>query len=245
MSLGQSDYDIRCEWGERGLLALRDGCDCLVVVDVLSFSTCVDIATARGATIFPYRWSDDSARNFAKQAGATLAGPRATSRYSLSPVSYVDVPRGVRIVLPSPNGSSLSHASGGTPTLTGCLRNAAAVGSAARDLGQRVALIPAGERWPGGSLRPCLEDWLGVGAIIAHLSGRPSPEAAAAAAAFRACKRNLRTLVRDCLSGRELVERGYESDVALASELNVSACVPQLARGAFVDVRSQQLRVAW
>ncbi len=240
MSLDHSDYEIQSEWGEQGLLALREGCDCLVIVDVLSFSTCVDIATARGATIFPYKWSDDSARDFAEQAGATLAGPRATSQYSLSPVSYVDVARGARIVLPSPNGSSLSHGSGGTPTLTGCLRNAAAVGSAARDLGQRVALIPAGERWPDGSLRACLEDWLGVGAIAAHLGGRASPEAAAAAAAFRACRRDLRALVRDCVSGRELVKRGYESDVALASELNVSACVPQLARGAFVDVRSQQ-----
>jgi 2-phosphosulfolactate phosphatase len=39
----------------------------------------------------------------------------------------------------------------------------------------------------------------------------------------------------DCVSGRELFERGFPDDVRLASQLNVSRCAPRLVQGAFVD----------
>ena len=50
----QARYDVRFEWGERGLRALAPHVELLVIVDVLSFSTCVALACARGATVFPY-----------------------------------------------------------------------------------------------------------------------------------------------------------------------------------------------
>ena len=40
--------DTLCEWGMAGLLALHERTAALVIVDVLSFSTAVDIAVPRG-----------------------------------------------------------------------------------------------------------------------------------------------------------------------------------------------------
>jgi 2-phosphosulfolactate phosphatase len=39
--------------------------------------------------------------------------------------------------------------------------------------------------------------------------------------------------IRGCVSGRELIERGYAADVALAVEINSSRAVPVLRGGAF------------
>jgi 2-phosphosulfolactate phosphatase len=238
MSFDQAVYDIRCEWGQHGIAALAPGADVVVIVDVLSFSTCVEIATSRGAIILPYAWKDDSAARFALQEGAELAKPRGTEGYSLSPASYLTATAGARIVLPSPNGAALSLSTGSLVTLTGCLRNAAAVARAASRLGRRIAVIPAGERWADGSLRPALEDFLGAGAIIAHLSGSLSPEAQAAADLYRAASLGLESIVRRCGSGRELIDRGFEQDVVLACELNVSEGVPALVENAYVQRHS-------
>jgi 2-phosphosulfolactate phosphatase len=108
MSSDQAAYDVRCEWGLPGMSALAPGVDVLIIVDVLSFSTCVEIATTRGAAIFPYPWRDSSAEGFALQEGAELARRRGAGGYSLSPLSYLTVAAGTRIVLPSPNGASLT-----------------------------------------------------------------------------------------------------------------------------------------
>ena len=73
MRLDQSEYDLRCEWSMRGLLALAPSSDAVVIVDILSFSTAVDIAVSNGACVFPYRWKDDSAARFARDGQAHLA----------------------------------------------------------------------------------------------------------------------------------------------------------------------------
>jgi 2-phosphosulfolactate phosphatase len=43
--------------------------------------------------------------------------------------------------------------------------------------------------------------------------------------------------LRNCSSGRELIDRGFERDVELAAELNVSETVPVLKKDAFVGQR--------
>ena len=235
MDSHQANYDIRCEWGEGGVLGLSPTSDVVIIVDVLSFSTCVDMATARGATVYPYQWKDARAREFAIAIDAELAAPRGAGGFSLSPASFVDVPTGTSVVLPSPNGASLSLATRDTITLTGCLRNASAVAEAARRLGKRISVIPAGERWADNSLRPSLEDWLGAGAIINELSGSFSPEAQATLDVYRAPGAELAQKIWNSVSGVELIERGYETDVALASQIDVSCSVPILNEKAYVN----------
>jgi 2-phosphosulfolactate phosphatase len=109
------------------------------------------------------------------------------------------------------------------------------VADAARRAGGRVNVIPAGERWADGSLRPCLEDWLGAGAVISHLPGSRSPEADAASAVFERCRATLADAVRSCSTGRELEARGQANDLALASDLDASACAPRFDGVAFVS----------
>jgi 2-phosphosulfolactate phosphatase len=50
---------INVAWDKKGLHSLAQDSDVVVVVDVISFTTSVSIAAARGATVFPCRWRDD------------------------------------------------------------------------------------------------------------------------------------------------------------------------------------------
>ncbi len=232
----QQEFDIRCEWGEHGVATLAPISDVVIIVDVLSFSTSVEIAVNRGAIVFPYRQGDHTAIEYAASVGAELAGAnRDKTAYSLSPGSLMHIPKGTRIVLPSLNGATLTLAAKPAAVMAGCLRNAHAVAVAASQYGRKIAVIPAGERWEDdSSLRPSFEDLIGAGAIIDYLAGNLSPEAVSAVAAFRQVKSRLGDYLRQCGSGKELVERGLANDVMLASQLNVSECAPVLIDEAFV-----------
>jgi 2-phosphosulfolactate phosphatase len=207
--------------------------DVVVIVDVLSFSTCLDVANCRGAIVFPFQWKDESAAAFAQSICATLASNRGEGGLSLSPASLLAVGPCTRLVLPSPNGSTLTLAAGSTPTLAGCLRNCRAVALAAMKFGRHISVIPAGERWSDGSLRPAIEDLIGAGAVISFLEGKLSPEAQLAKSAYEAASTGLVEVIAQCGSGRELIDRGFVQDVSLASEVNISDCVPFLFNGAY------------
>ncbi|ATG46363.1 2-phosphosulfolactate phosphatase [Celeribacter ethanolicus] len=231
-----------CEWGLPGAQSLAPGADVLVVIDVLSFSTCVDVATSRGARVYPYPSRDRSAAVAeAGRLGAELAGKRRDPGYSLSPDTLTSLPSGAALVLPSPNGARISFAARdlGRPVLVGCLRNASAVADRAAYLAGptgTIALIPAGETWPDGSLRPAIEDQIGAGAIADRLtnahSANLSPESQIARAAFAAS--SLPETLRCSVSGRELTGYGFPQDIDMAAALNVSTTAPLLQDGAFI-----------
>jgi|SRR5579859_156150 len=234
MIFDQHRYDVRCEWGINGVAQLLADSDAIAIVDVLSFSTCVDIAVSRGAILYPYRWQDASAADYAQSLSALLASAREDrGGFSLSPASLLAIPAGTRLVLPSPNGATLSLATQNVPTFVGCLRNSEAAARALQTFGSRISVIPAGERWPDGSLRPALEDLVGAGAIIHYLSGARSPEAQAAEAAFLHFRSNL-TALREIASAKELIARGFPDDVTLALAFNQSVRVPILKDGAYM-----------
>ncbi len=224
-----------------GLRRLAPFCDVIVVVDVLSFTTSVDMVVGNGGVVLPYRWHDGSEAEYAEAQGAMLAAkkkdPDFARKFSLSPASLADFPAGERIVMPSPNGSALcfgAREAGADTVLAGCLRNAPSIGAAAAD-GSTIGVIPAGERWKitTGSLRPALEDWLGAGAVVDGLvaAGVPmsdlSPEARGARASFRDARPDLLEVVEGCASGRELFEL-RRGDPPLAAQHGVSDAVPTL-----------------
>jgi 2-phosphosulfolactate phosphatase len=253
-------FDLQFEWGPNGLGRLGPGAAGIVIVDVLRFTTAVSVAVDRGATVLPYPWADDHAETYAAQHNALLAGARAGEpdgpRWSLSPVGLARLRAGTRLVLPSPNGSDLAYrARQHAPraaVLAGCLRNASAVAreAAASLRGGPVAVIAAGERWESDplALRPAVEDLLGAGAILRALrvlSGvapeSVSPEARAAMAAFDEARDDLEEWLLACASGRELVARGRQDDVAAAAELDVEAVAPVLVGAGFVGAPARSL----
>jgi 2-phosphosulfolactate phosphatase len=235
-SFDQRTAACRCEWGVGGHDRLA-GADVTIVVDVLSFSTCVDIAAGRGAEILLSDSKGAHGEARARAHDAELAGRRGEARFSRSPASFLDAPAGLRCVLPSPNGAAVTMraTSRQTVVLAGCLRNAGAVAQRASRLGRTFNVCPAGERWPDGSLRLALEDWLGAGAILRRLPGERSPEALAAIAAFEQAAPGLVDAITRCSSGRELIERGFAEDVELAAALDVSLSVPRWNGIAIVD----------
>ena len=233
-AFSQEPWSCRCEWGAAAAAALHPA-DVIVVVDVFSFTTCVDVAVSRGAAILPYPWADPSAEAFARAHGAALAGRRRVARSSRSAQSFLDAPAGLRCVLPSPNGAGVTLAAAATASIVfaGSLRNARAVADAATRAGTTFNVIPAGERWADGSLRPSLEDWLGAGAVLRWLPGSRSPEADAAVALFERYSGTLLETLQQCSSGRELLERGQLKDLELACDLDASGTVPRFDGTAF------------
>jgi 2-phosphosulfolactate phosphatase len=232
---GQQAATVRCEWGPAGAAHLLAAGDVavLVVVDVLSFTTAVSVAVERGTAVHPCAWRDPRAAELARSVGAELAvGRRAVTPehpWSLSPAALRAAPAVARLVLPSPNGSAIAAAASGTgaDVVAACLRNARAVGEAVAHrlaAGGACAVVPAGERWPDGSLRPALEDLLGAGAVIGALAaaGLPLSAEAAAARAVYAATPSVAEAVRACASGVELSAAGFAADVEIAIERDTS-----------------------
>jgi 2-phosphosulfolactate phosphatase len=120
------------------------------------------------------------------------------------------------------------------------LRNTGAV---AEWIGRRyprratIAVIAAGEIRLDASLRPAVEDLWGAGALIERLAadGRTiAPESGAALAAWSAVARSVDAHLLDCVSGRELIDLGFEGDVTVAGEVDLSRSVPVLHGERFV-----------
>jgi 2-phosphosulfolactate phosphatase len=236
---GQSSYDVRLDWGPTGAAAISQGAQVAVVVDVLSFTTTLCVATEFGVRVYPNRWNDGTAEEYAAERDATLAVGRSEgSGVSLSPASVLaQIARSSisRLVLPSPNGSAICFdlAASGLTVAGACLRNRSAVaGWLSRRLtaGAKVAVVAAGERWPDGSLRPAVEDLWGAGAVLAALVDLGvrglSPEAEQAAAAFVAVEPDLGVRLADSASGRELHAMGFGDDVRVAGELDAGGVLP-------------------
>ncbi|MBP2319814.1 2-phosphosulfolactate phosphatase [Kibdelosporangium banguiense] len=225
----QDSFGVRLEWGKDGLDALSPHCTAVIIVDVLSFSTSVDLIVGQGARVKLDPWTGEQ------------YGPRR-------PSALKSVQAGTDIAMSSPNGGELARqAAKVTRVMAGCLRNANAVADKAIDVADRgpIGVIAAGEQWgvnlnergTPGRLRPAIEDYLGAGAIISALLAEgyspASPEAALAATSYRTAEPYLAELLGGCGSGLELGSKGLSEDIAIAGQVNVSKAAPLLTDGVF------------
>lgn len=244
----QQAHGVRFEWGLAGASAIAQGADIAIVVDVLSFTTTLSVALDEGTEVLPYRWKDESAITFAAEHDAVLAVSRDTAGpgdISLSPQTIRTAPPTPRLVLPSPNGSTISwHLASTVPTVIGAsLRNADAVATwitGHYDVhSTTVAVVAAGEHWPDGALRPAVEDLWGAGCLLSSLHRQGwtgfSPDARMAGYAYDGVAREIGDQLRACPSGQELIDNSYEGDVEVASEAGHSHSVPILRVNRFVQ----------
>jgi 2-phosphosulfolactate phosphatase len=234
---------VRFDWGPAGAGEIGGDARFVAVIDVLSFTTALTMAVERGIEVYPYRWKDESAVEFARARDAVLAVGRSEAdgpgRVSLSPATILRSQGIERLVLPSPNGSAIAQglAARGATVIGVSLRNAHAAADwvkKALSPNDIVAVIASGERWKsdGGSLRPALEDLWGAGAFLKALgSPSPSPEAEAAIAAWD--RFGGQPPLAECASGRELIAYGYPEDVEVAAEVGASEAVPILSGESF------------
>jgi 2-phosphosulfolactate phosphatase len=234
------DAEVHVEWGEIGAREAGVRGNTVVVVDVLSFSTTVTMTVERGGRVMALGRGET-----APVDTYALAKDRrdADARLTLSPASTARVRRGDRLALWSANGAAVVAACRDAPTvLVACFRNRTAA-AAACAAAARVTVVACAERWSsvgiGHGVRPCLEDWLGAGAIVNALEGRTrSPEAEAAATTFEHGRDRITQWLQTCTSGRELIAKGFPDDVDFAAQLDVSDVVPRLARDGFFDATS-------
>ena len=137
----QPGFDPRLSWAAEGAVVLAQVCPVLVVVDVLRFTTAVEVAVGRGARVVPLPWPGREA----PARGTSGSGP-----YSLSPVSLLDVPAGTRVELASPNGATVSLAAEhDVSRVVPAWPAAASLSSADPDRGGPARAA----RWPAGGAR--------------------------------------------------------------------------------------------
>jgi 2-phosphosulfolactate phosphatase len=253
---------VHVEWGSTGAqLAAAQG-DIVVVVDVLSFSTTLTIAVARGCTCLVYSPAEIDQLGGLEAAAASLCvRPLSKDRrvsagqLSLSPASLLAAEPGQRVLFTSLNGATVTAAAAGSPALlVGCLRNATATARAVARLlaagaARRVTVVACAEQWTtvrreADGLRPAVEDWVGAGLISARLGDLGLTLSAEAQAAAAAACHGLEIL-RECVSARELHARGFAEDVTLALQVDSDDRVPtRIGDGRLFAADVQQARPA-
>lgn len=245
-------FHYRLGWGHDGLEELAAGCDVIVVVDVLRFSSAVSAAVEAGASVAPMPWREPGTGELPDRTSGTAAAaaPRDRAAASLSPTELLRARPDDAIVVSSPNGAALAVEAGERDVpfvLAGCLRNATATARRALIVAHDapIGIVAAGERWPGpaGRLRPAVEDLIGAGAVLHALDPAGSvsapccdPEARAARAAFLDARPSLPGLLAATMSGQELIDGGRGDDVATCAALDATDLAAQLIDGRFVGV---------
>jgi 2-phosphosulfolactate phosphatase len=235
---------VRFDWGRRGAQSAAARGDILVVIDTLRFSTAAATAIHHGALVYPSALDAASISALAERVGGQIAsyrytpGAQAPARFSLSPRSFLGIEPGVRVVLPSPNGSTCcQYGAQAAAIFVGALINAQAVAAAASqllrsDVRLNATLLACGERWrvpdEEGALRFALEDYLGAGAMLSELPFAQTVEAQACAVTFQAMRDHIEEALWECESGQELRAKELGDDVRFASQLNIYNSTPTL-----------------
>jgi 2-phosphosulfolactate phosphatase len=240
-------YSCQIDWGRRGAVRAAARGDILVIVDVLSFSTSVVTAVNYGGLIYPCMESDNPEK-LAEQIGGEVAVRReevpGMGRFSLSPLTYIDIRPGTKVVVDSPNGATCSrYASQAAYVLAGCFLNVTAIANALSLIMEKensgITIIACGEREKDrggdGPIRWAVEDYLGAGAVISKLSCSKSPDSQVCEGAFLQFRDSIGQLIWDCPSGLELREKGFGEDIVHSVQIDNYKCAPIMVNGCFLN----------
>lgn len=236
-------------WGPAGATAAAGRGEIVVIVDTLSFGTAVATAVTYGAHVYPCASHDDAPMMAAcvdAQTAVRRSEVPSHGRFSLSPLTYLGISPGTRVVLPAVNGGACTlAASAAHVVLAAGLVNATATAEALahlmREYPQRgVTIVASGEQESGATgplLRFAAEDLIGAGAIIAGLECEKAPEAQAAEGTFLHLRQRLEDALLGSISGRELCDIGFRDDVCFAAQLDAYPAVALLGDGCFSQWR--------
>ena len=113
--MDQDGHRVRFEWGPSGLRRLAPVSDVVVIVDVLSFTTAVDVALGRGATVLPYRWHDGGETAYAAEHDAVVAGQGSGAAWTPAPPSWTSPSPGEAACCEPVVLGTENHRAGGFP----------------------------------------------------------------------------------------------------------------------------------
>jgi 2-phosphosulfolactate phosphatase len=239
MSVRRGTPTAHVDFGPEGANSAAQKGNIVVIVDVLRFSTTVSTAIANGFTIVPCA---------TRAEAEEMSGKTGVTRYSLSPLDYMNPKNPEEVILVSPNGAACAKALWkDTLGFIGCFLNAGSLARVLNDiastLAKDVALIAAGEvrEDQENDLRTrrfSIEDFLGCGFILSVLKMRLTAEADLCMRAFDASRRDYTALIRNSLSGQYLINRRYGDDITHAVQRNIYGIVPVVERGRFVAYKT-------
>lgn len=208
MKVVEPEFDIHCCWGFKLDDDVTIQYDVCIIVDVLSFSTSIDLLLS----------SKEYTNNF------------PVSDKLLNHLSSAN------LNIPSPVGLPVQLNLHQKPVLFGCLRNARAVAKVATQLGDSVLLIPVGDKLSEEEFKTCSEDYIAAGAIISYMKGVRSAESRAALDIYNSSKGNLEEMVKLSSSARHMMLGGFLAEVDLACQFNRSKHAPLLEEDALIDL---------
>ena len=209
-----------------------------VVLDVLFATTTMIAALANGAREVRPVLDEAAARAEAKRCGEAphvLSGELMAETLPgfAHPAPLALLEHGVSgkvLVYSTTNGTvAMRHASGAAHVYCGALINCRAVAEhvLARHAGDTVLLVCS-----GSANNFNLEDFVGAGAIVEHLSARlgPSADLSDAARAARSVYRSaeLPAALLECRVGRMMARRGLAHEVEFACKTDLYSLVPAL-----------------
>ena len=242
----QAPFQCRMDWGARGAKEASERGDIIIVVDVLSFSSAITNAVHNGVVIYPFPRTGDI-NEYGKLVDAEVcilerSRARELGLPSLSATSFNESHRGKKYIVSSINGATCVKAANERNFIfIGCLLNAQAIANVVNQIQKEkklnITVVACGERWSGindepKELRPSIEDNLGAGAILELLGGSKSPEARVCISAYQNSKTELKELIVDSSSGRELKAMEFSEDVDFCSQINIYKEVPVLVQDA-------------
>ena len=214
----------------------------IVVIDVLRATSVIIHAISQGALeIIPVATVEEAfqlAKHF-PQGTPLLGGERGSQKikgFDLgnSPREYIaEKVKGKRVILTTTNGTKAFHSvSSGREVMAGSFFNIGAIGGRCLDLSQDLLIFPSGDEG-----RFSLEDTVCGGMLIDRILNKGkglvslTDASQSALILYQRFKENLVETFRLSTHGRDLIERGFEEDLAYCAQIDITDIIPTFRDG--------------